>query len=532
MTEQKTPLPRIALLAVLLTVAFGSWIYAAPEASDPDGNFHLTSIWCGGGFRQGVCEQALTNQGKPVIGVVRVPEAVAKAKNGLNELSSQEFVFSTYHNLNSTYGDYPKGFFWVQSKFLQTSITQTVLILRWINVLLFVLFFVLANRLLSENLRISLNLAQLVLLMPLGIFVIASNNPSSWAVTGVSTYWAFLFGFLTSKSKRNTFLLGLLSFLSATTASFARGDAAMFVVAISVLVVLVVYARKLVELRKLFSRCKLLIFVLFSTLVSVFSSGHSQTISEGFTDPKGYLGRNPSTFFDLDINRVLYNFVKMPEVLMGAFGLDGTSGELGWGDVPIPEMVFLGMFSLLNYLILNCFGKRSKLELLSLSSLLLGLCFVALKILHESGKVLPQFIQTRYFIPLLVALFGLYLSGSTLSLRIAESKTLRRFIATALITSFALSLHSTMSHYIHQTTIFDWNLNDNRVWWWDGEIQPMTIWSIGSMAFAKLVSMLFLETEIKNSKSMMRRIRVLRPNQMSHYLDKPKLNQLPHETAE
>ena len=38
---------------VALFVALGSWVLASPVGSSPDDDYHMASIWCGQGVREG-----------------------------------------------------------------------------------------------------------------------------------------------------------------------------------------------------------------------------------------------------------------------------------------------------------------------------------------------------------------------------------------------------------------------------------------------------------------------------------------------
>jgi len=42
----------------------------------------------------------------------------------------------------------------------------------------------------------------IVSIVPLGLFLIASNNPSSWALIGIGSAWLALLGYLETHGKR------------------------------------------------------------------------------------------------------------------------------------------------------------------------------------------------------------------------------------------------------------------------------------------------------------------------------------------
>ena len=45
-------------IPVLLFLTLVAWAYASTVGSSPDDNFHLPSIWCGLGLREGLCEES------------------------------------------------------------------------------------------------------------------------------------------------------------------------------------------------------------------------------------------------------------------------------------------------------------------------------------------------------------------------------------------------------------------------------------------------------------------------------------------
>ena len=45
----------VAILSAILTLS--GWALSSPIGSSPDDDFHLPSIWCGQGFRDGLCEE-------------------------------------------------------------------------------------------------------------------------------------------------------------------------------------------------------------------------------------------------------------------------------------------------------------------------------------------------------------------------------------------------------------------------------------------------------------------------------------------
>ena len=77
------------------------------------------------------------------------------------------------------------------------------------------------------HLRVPLIAGWMVTIVPLGAFLIASNNPGSWAVIGVGGSWLATLGWFRSSGRR-AWALGALSVVSVLIAAGARTDAAVY----------------------------------------------------------------------------------------------------------------------------------------------------------------------------------------------------------------------------------------------------------------------------------------------------------------
>jgi hypothetical protein len=279
---------RNAVMIIALVVSVGAWSYASPVGSDPDGNFHLASIWCGDGFKENQCAPPSKESEDDIPKVVTVPRAVAVA-NGCrpmeaaysasctNELLLQADMTETrYNNAGRLY---PNGFYWTASHLVSTNIENSVERVRIMNVLLFVVLLIAVNALLPIELRRSLNTTHVLLLMPLGLFLIASNNPSSWAISGLGTFWAFLYGFLTMTSRLKMVGAAFFTLLSAFMAIQARADSAAFTVVISVVVSGIVIFKNSEMRGQIYRRLLLPLFILIPAFLSFSGSSQSKAIS-------------------------------------------------------------------------------------------------------------------------------------------------------------------------------------------------------------------------------------------------------------
>ena len=304
-------------MTLLLVVSLGAWIYASPMGADPDGNFHLASIWCGDGYKTGQCEPPNPESKDKIPKVVKVPNPVAIA-NGCkpgaaayaasctNELVLQTQMVETGYNNQGRL--YPNGYYWVASHFVSSDVVGTVLKIRIMNVMLFAFLIIAANFVLPIGIKRSLNVTHLVFLMPLGFFLIASNNPSSWAISGLGTFWAFLYGFLTIKNQKSVLATGALTVTSATMATQARADSAAFIAVISVIVTAIVLIRSSSDRQQIYRRLVLPFIISILAFLAYTSAAQSSAISTGLLGDVS-TGRDP-------LITLLWNLTRLPGLIL------------------------------------------------------------------------------------------------------------------------------------------------------------------------------------------------------------------------
>ena len=473
-------------LFLLVSIALGAWIYAFPKGAEPDGAFHLASTWCGSGFKDGQCEPATNYEGLELNGVVKVPGPIAR-DYGNSDTSSLNNKMIATHRYNSS-SLYPKGFYWITSRFVQSDVEQTVLILRWINAALFALCVLSAHYLLPGNMKKGFGLTVLVLLMPLGIFTVVSNNPSSWTTTGIATYWAFLFAFLTEVDSRRTKLAGVFALFSTLIALSSRGDSGGYLVLSSFAVVAIVYARKGVQLRALIKRLWLPVGIILLSVGSFFTASQNKALVTGFVANKGVPGRDPAKVVGIGFLDLIYNLTKLPGVFAGFFGLEGTNGFLG-GTMAftMPEIVSLGMMFLFATLITNSSFERSRLEKATFLIFSFAVAFLPVIVMNRTGELFPGLFQSRYVLPIAIPLVGLFMAGSQIESKMSTSRMTKNMVFVILISSYFVSLHTSMRKFVLPANSIGLNLNQSRLWWRQGVPSPMVILFLGTLSYVTLV---------------------------------------------
>ena len=219
----------IALAPVLALIALSAWAFASPMGSSPDDDYHLVSIWCSTGD-DAFCQSGSVEKSR------LVPEAVLKspcyAFRSISSAVCQEGLdFETDVLVETSRGNfvgaYPPLYYSVMSVFVGENILISVMHMRLFNIVLFVGITTALFMLLPVWRRPALVWGWLITTMPLGLFLIASNNPSGWAIAGVGTAWLALLGYYETTDRGKTIALGALFALAVFMAAGSRGDSAL-----------------------------------------------------------------------------------------------------------------------------------------------------------------------------------------------------------------------------------------------------------------------------------------------------------------
>ena len=223
-----------ALSAIAFTLLGFVWAFASPRGSSADEDFHLVNIWCAWGDSE-LCK---LNPDGP--GSALVPETLvyswcysrwpAQISAGcLNELTMNPV------ETNRVVGDrfvYSIAFFDAMRVMAGANVELSVQVMRLFNVLLASVMFFWALKSANWAIARALALTWGVAMVPLGVFFVASVNPSSWTIIGVGTYWAFLVSLMSKSPKtlarKVSLSLGVVA--SALLAMLARTDSGIYLI--------------------------------------------------------------------------------------------------------------------------------------------------------------------------------------------------------------------------------------------------------------------------------------------------------------
>jgi hypothetical protein len=128
------------------------------------------------------------------------PDKSAGCQEGLFSNILNDTGASTRGNFSR--GGYPPVYYAAIGQFTTLDVQASVLTMRLVNIGVFLAFTVSLFWLLPRRLKPVLVGGWLITTVPLGLFIITSVNPGSWALTGVVSSWIALLGWFESAGRR------------------------------------------------------------------------------------------------------------------------------------------------------------------------------------------------------------------------------------------------------------------------------------------------------------------------------------------
>jgi hypothetical protein len=464
-------------MVLLALTALLAWGFSSPIGATPDEDFHLASIWCAQGERPGLCELSGLPESRNVSADI-VHSADCYAYEAERSASCQgdkfgngsaELVTTARGNFNNLY---PPIFYWVMSWFASPNIYLSVSIMRIFNALLFIGISISVTILSFKLISFSYRKAFLIVLVPLGMFLISSVNPTSWAIATVPAAYVTTRAFLSSSGSRR-YGLGILLLLLLIIGAGSRTDTGVFLI-------ISIFLGSLSSLSKSIGIWKLVIPVFTSLLISFFffmQSGQSTVVTQGLGGETSYEGST--------VGLIAKNFLQAPLLIAGVFGEWG----LGWLDTIMPAFVWVIGLVLFGIVVFVGFINTTMVKRATLVLSLCALWLIPVFVLVQSRLQVGEGVQPRYILPLalLVAIIALDNSGDVQ--QIISQKAWYGF-ALILTCSNAIALFINTQRYTTGVDVFNVNLNSYIEWSWPGMISPMLLWLVGSVSFGVLALMI------------------------------------------
>ncbi|AMD86532.1 hypothetical protein AXF14_01590 [Actinomyces radicidentis] len=483
----RTPSRWGAVLAVaamvLLMLASGlGWAVASPMGGAPDDDYHLGSIWCPRPAYES-CPSKV--DGDRVL--VQVPEAVGESSSSsLAPLGGTCYSFRTQESAACvlTYSDtrthwinryddggYPGGFYRFHHLLVTGDPERSAVLMRGVNVLIATTLVTLLWLGAQRRDRLALTVAVLVSWVPMGVYFIASNNPSSWAVTGTFVYGAGMLLATRSHGSRRVLLL-VTALIGALLCLATRYDTSFYLFVVAVALALAVPWNR----KRLPEAVMAVVLALVGTWWMI--QGMIAGRSAGAQSSAG----GHSELWD----RLVTGVLTAPKYVAGFYGQFWLPG---WIDVHLDQFApfVLGVLAL-GGCVMAGLARGSWRTWLS-TTVVVGAMLGIPAVFYAVGLFPDIFsYQARYNLPLLaVAVLFLLVAGGERCFEMRPAQLAG--ICLCVVGGFALTMHSVMFRYVHGMDVEEFlNLDYQASWWWSERVPgPMLVWMTACVAFTLLV---------------------------------------------
>lgn len=463
---------------VLAFVTLIAWSLSSAVASSPDDDFHLASIWCGVGIRDGLCElpSQQTLEAHPEYRMIpaEIPDATCYAFDSDDSADcwdSDVPGMTLVHRANAD-GLYPPLFYLAMAPFASEDVIGSVVTMRIVNSGFAVAFLTLVFFALPRRLRPPLLLSLLASSVPLGLFVFASTNPSSWALLSAATVWICLYGSMLTDSVRRRRVLVALAVAGAVIGAGARADAAIYAVFGVGLALLLGWRR----VRSSVLPTVGAIVIIIAVALFYVNAGQSGAAINGLdTDAP-----------PLTAGQHVMNFLGVPGLWAGMLGNWG----LGWLDTQLPPAVWVLTLLVLGGVLLVGMAGFTWRRTVAVIGALAALWLVPFVLLATSHAVIGTQVQPRYVLPLLIIAVGVA-TASPLAEQLWTGSRVA-LIGAALAVAAAVALHFNIRRYTTGLDVSSIDPGYAAEWWWPVAPAPLAVWVMGSVAFTLLLGIIWL----------------------------------------
>lgn len=472
------------VVAVFAFIGLGSWALASPVGASPDDDYHLVSIWCSWGEREDLCEPGSMENTR------MVPRELVERVDCLRwDATSTAACSITDDFVETSRGDFRNNYapiyYRAMAAFVSEDVGASTITIRLMNAAIFVTVITTLLTLLPRGQRGALFWSLVVGLVPLGVFIVPSINPSSWAVLAGLTIWVALTGYIRSPTFPKMVGFGIIAVGAAVLGGGARGDAGIYMVIAAGVAAILTFDASKSWLKKLGLPIVIValgvVFFLQSENATSYAGSGIQRVQELSEPVDGAVAITEVSSVSWDL--ILQNLMHIPSLWAGSLGTWG----IGWFEWELPRsipVIMVGAFSALAFLGLR---KLTWQKTLTLGLLLIALVLIPSYILYGIGAYVGVEVQPRYLLPLVLISIGVALYGlnrDDLGLTPPQALVLLAGVSFA----NALSLHNTLRRYLTGIHYQDVNLNRNISWWWLDPVpsifaSPLMVWAVGSLAF-------------------------------------------------
>ena len=457
--------------ALTLWLTLVCWALSSPINATPDEGYHIPSIWCGHGIQERSCPEI---PGNTSANTVQVPDLsnLCFRRSVCNQQSEHILSIAGIAKEN-----YPKAYYWTMHHLVGPNMTQSVLAMRIFNATIASLLFLSQAILCTNKKYLSWLTGFTFTIIPLGMSLIASINPSGWAITGIANSWMFLLIAKTmpKENRRKRIAAWALWAFASFMCIASRFDATIFLV-VSNLIVLIATDSRIKKLNwKYILGFPAVIIPFFVIWRSRFP--FLEWASHFTTKPLNPNG--PS--LHIWITHWIINVVSIP---IEAFG----EGRLGADIIDIPRIVPILGIALLGAALLFAFLQVNRMQIFVTVSSFMFMTAVVMRIANMELDLFN--VSGRYILPLVPYIVGSCVYFSSSPIQLMEILQLRRIVIVCMTIAHALSMYAVVEQNVMGTSFGIQILKvGTEEWWWTKlPIGPNFLILIGSFCFYQFIT--------------------------------------------
>jgi hypothetical protein len=432
----------LVFASIILTGA--CWAFASPPGSSFDESYHIANIWCAKGLVSNECER------DPNKDELQSTVLTPFVSDYCYQLGDGSYITpATCENLDNRGALVPHRwwtgdkdqrniFYLTMSVFTLEDARRSIPLMRIVNTFVFAGLIALAMALLSPTTRRAALWGVTATLIPQGVFLIASINPSGWAYTAVALNWAFLLELTRTSSRLRKLLLSGCVIVTLALAT-SRLEAPLYILFSSLVILSYQIPKKLQDLKKVF----VLVFVpmfLAALLFRELIFNQIIDLINMFQNPEG-------------IDFILYWLIHWVDIPALSFGSNYEDfGPLGGGEILLPSIVPTVQLSVLMIILYSTYYKFSKKIIAFHIVSFLFLFSVLIPQLINEMTYTPFWVQGRYILPILPFIlgFGIYQTHEKINSAVANPIKVIFFL---LGIAHSITLLTVLIRYTHGSVI-------------------------------------------------------------------------------
>jgi len=458
---------------VSLFVVLAAWGTTSPIGSSPDEPFHIASIWCATGKIDEHClsEKEIGSGRKEVTLPFTVDICFGASPSTSAACSSNGELIPQVNEANTTLG--PNGFYRAMHVFVSSNPLISVLRMRIFNALLATFCFAMVLVLAPRRLKIAFIGSWVVTLIPMGLSLMSSINPSSWTITAGATNWVFLITAITSarKSKQQLGAWAMWSFTLLIALS-SRHDGLYIALATNLIALFALYGLNTRALKRFAP------WIAGAALLCLSLAQVRRTIGY-FTIFSTSINTYPDRSF---VQWFVFNVVHVIEIPLGTWGGDwGAGGIRSFGISPPPLVSAIGLTMFIATLTV-ALRQPNRKQMLALSSAALLITVPIFQMLNHYRFLIGDMVTSRYILPAMPFVIGIALYTSTNAQEFIQGRSSKKLLVILFTISHSVTLYTVLQRYISGNDGFYRLIDTTNGWWWKSmPVGPNLVWLIGSL---------------------------------------------------